>query len=128
MPGGHFKAPTLSLSGDRSADYFRGLFAKTLFLATAAIDVEAGLTYPALSDIAVKRAMIAAADRVCLVADASKVAMRSFTALGGLALVQTLVTDARLGAPDRAAIEAAGVEVPVACRGAGNDTSARTSV
>src|SRR3546814_14731933 len=32
MPGGHFKAPTLSLSGDRSADYFRGLFAKTLFL------------------------------------------------------------------------------------------------
>src|SRR3546814_5358170 len=55
MPGGHFKAPTLSLSGDRSADYFRGLFAKTLFLATAAIDVEAGLTYPALSDIAVKR-------------------------------------------------------------------------
>src|SRR3546814_3473994 len=26
MPGGHFKAPTLSLSGDRSADYFRGLF------------------------------------------------------------------------------------------------------
>src|SRR3546814_19003842 len=84
MPGGHFKAPTLSLSGDRSADYFRGLFAKTLFLATAAIDVEAGLTYPALSDIAVKRAMIAAADRVCLVADASKVAMRPFTALGGL--------------------------------------------
>src|SRR3546814_18122100 len=52
MPGGHFKAPTLSLSGDRSADYFRGLFAKTLFPATAAIDVEAGLTYPALSDIA----------------------------------------------------------------------------
>src|SRR3546814_5834744 len=95
MPGGHFKAPTLSRGGDRSAYYFRGLFAKTLFLATAAIDVEAGLTYPALYDIAVKRAMIAAADRVCLVADASKVAMRSFTALGGLDLVQPLVTDDR---------------------------------
>jgi len=114
MPGGHFKAPTLSLSGDRSADYFRGLFAKTLFLATAAIDVEAGLTYPALSDIAVKRAMIAAADRVCLVADASKIAMRSFTALGGLDLVHTLITDDRIRDADRAAIEAAGVEVVVA--------------
>src|SRR3546814_17162274 len=64
MPGGHFKAPTLSLRGDRSADYFRGLFAKTLFLATAAIDVEDGLTYPAPPDIAVKRARTSEERRV----------------------------------------------------------------
>ncbi|MGH1559818.1 hypothetical protein ACRAWD_23160 [Caulobacter segnis] len=37
MPGGQFKAPTLSLSGERSADYFEGLFAQKLFLATAAV-------------------------------------------------------------------------------------------
>ncbi len=114
MPGGHFKAPTLSLSGDRSAAYFEGLFAKKLFLATAAIDVDAGLTYPALSDIAVKRAMIEAADHVYLVADASKIGLRSFTALGGLDLVGTLITDDRIGDADRAAIEGAGVEVVVA--------------
>ena len=28
MPGGQFKAPTLSLSGDRSADFFEGLYAR----------------------------------------------------------------------------------------------------
>ena len=114
MSGGHFKAPTLSLSGERSADYFRGLFAQTLFLATAAVDLRAGLTYPALSDIPVKRAMIEAAERVVLVADSSKIGQRSFTTLGGIEQVDVLVTDRGIAAADRIAIEQAGVEVMVA--------------
>lgn len=114
MPGGHFKAPTLSLSGERSADYFQGLFAQKLFLATAALDLEAGLTYPALSDIPVKRAMIEAAERVYLVADASKIGARSFSSLGGIELVHVLITDDSIRPEDRAAIEAAGVEVIIA--------------
>jgi DeoR/GlpR family transcriptional regulator of sugar metabolism len=114
MSGGHFKAPTLSLSGERSADYFRGLFVQKLFLATAAIDLTAGLTYPALSDIAVKRAMIEAAQTVILVADSSKIGQRSFTSLGGLDLVHILVTDDAIRPEDRAAIEAAGVNVMIA--------------
>src|SRR3569623_3027950 len=56
MTGGHFKAPTLSLSGARTADYYRGLFVRKLFLATAALDLEAGLTFLALSDNPIKRA------------------------------------------------------------------------
>ena len=114
MTGGHFKAPTLSLSGERSADYFRGLFVQKLFLATAAIDLEVGLTYPAISDIPVKRAMIDAADKVILVADSSKIGRRSFSALGGIGLVHLLITDDAIKAEDRAAIEAAGVEVLIA--------------
>ena len=114
MSGGHFKAPTLSLSGDRSADYFRGLFAQTLFLATAAVDLRAGLTFPALSDIPVKRAMIEAAERVVLVADSSKIGQRAFTALGGIEQVDVMVTDAGIAAADRIAIERAGVEVLIA--------------
>jgi DeoR/GlpR family transcriptional regulator of sugar metabolism len=114
MSGGHFKAPTLSLSGERSADNFQGLFVQKLFLATAALDLEAGLTYPALSDIAVKRAMIEAAERVYLVADSSKIGARSFSSLGGLDLVHVLITDDGIRPEDRAAIEAAGVEVIVA--------------
>lgn len=114
MSGGHFKAPTLSLSGERSADYFRGLFVQKLFLATAAIDLDAGLTYPALSDIAVKRAMIQAAERVILVADSSKIGVRSFSSLGGLELVHVLITDDGIRDADRTAIENAGVEVIIA--------------
>jgi DeoR/GlpR family transcriptional regulator of sugar metabolism len=114
MTGGHFKAPTLSLSGERSADYFKGLFVQKLFLATAAIDLDAGLTYPALSDIPVKRAMIDAAETIILVADSSKIGARSFSALGGLDLVDTLVTDDAISDEHRAAIEAAGVNVVIA--------------
>ena len=114
MTGGHFKAPTLSLSGDRSADYFQGLFVQTLFLATAAIDLEVGLTYPALSDIPVKRAMIGAAEQVVLVADSSKIGTRSFSALGGIELVHILITDEAIRPEDKSAIEAAGVKVMIA--------------
>lgn len=114
MTGGHFKAPTLSLSGERSAEYLRGLYVDRLFLATAAIDVAAGLTYPALSDLPVKRAMIEAANEVVLVADSSKIGARSFTALGGLDLIDVLVTDKGISDGDRAAIEAAEVKIIVA--------------
>jgi DeoR/GlpR family transcriptional regulator of sugar metabolism len=114
MTGGHFKAPTLSLSGEKSAEYFRGLYAQKLFLATAALDPESGLTYPALSDIAVKRAMIESARTIYLVADSSKIGARSFCVLGGLEPVDALVTDAGISEAQKHAIEATGVEVIVA--------------
>jgi len=114
MPGGQFKAPTLSLSGERSADYFKGLFAQKLFLATAAISFEAGLTYPALADLLVKRAMIEAASRVCLVADSSKIGSTSFTSLGPVDLIHCLITDDGLSDDDRRRFEDAGIEVIIA--------------
>lgn len=113
MPGGHFKAPTLSVSGERSADYFRGLFAGKLFLATAAMSVEAGLTYPSLSDIAVKRAMIESAKEVILLADSSKIG-RSFSALCDIGIVDTLVTDEGISEADRDGFMSAGLNVVIA--------------
>ncbi len=114
MPGGHFKAPTLSLSGDRGAAYFEGLFAQKLFLATAAVSLEAGLTFPSLSDLAIKRAMTGAASEVILVADSSKIGKRSFTSLGGVEVVHTLVTDSGITDESRAGFESAGVRVILA--------------
>ena len=61
MPGGQFKAPTLSLSGDKSVEYFRNIFAGKLFLATAGVALDAGLTYPSFADLQLKEAMIKAA-------------------------------------------------------------------
>jgi len=114
VTGGHFKAPTLSLSGERSADFFQGLYAQKLFLATAAVDIEGGLSYPSLSDIAVKRAMIESAQEVYLVADSSKIGRRSFCVLGGIDRLTAMVTDDGIGNADRKAMEAAGVEVIIA--------------
>ena len=114
VTGGHFKAPTLSLSGERSADFFRDLYAQRLFLATAAVDTESGLTYPAFADISVKRAMIDSAQKIYLVADSSKIGERSFCVLGGLDKVDVLITDDGITAEQRRSIEAAGVSVLIA--------------
>ena len=114
MPGGQFKAPTLSLSGEKSADYFDGIFAEKLFLATAAVSFDAGLTFPSLADLHVKRAMIKSAARVYLAADSSKIGRTSFSSLGGIELIHGLITDEGIRDEDKAAFERAGIEVFVA--------------
>jgi DeoR/GlpR family transcriptional regulator of sugar metabolism len=114
MPAGQFKAPTLSLSGEKSVDFFVGIYAEKLFLATAGISFEAGLTYPAIGDIYVKRAMIKAASRVYLLADSTKIGRTSFSSLGGVELVHTLITDEGISPEDVAGFEARGIEVIVA--------------
>lgn len=114
MPGGQFKAPTLSLSGEKSVDYFQGLFAQKLFLATAAVSFEAGLTFPAIADIAVKRAMIESASHVYLVADSSKIGRTSFSSLGGIELIHTLITDEGIRDEHRQSFVDAGIEVIIA--------------
>ena len=114
MPAGQFKAPTLSLSGEKSGEFFEGIFVETLFLATAGISFEAGLTYPALGDIYVKKAMIKAASKVVLLADSTKIGRMSFSSLGPVDIVHTLITDAGISDADRARFEALGIKVVIA--------------
>ncbi|WP_420144661.1 DeoR/GlpR family DNA-binding transcription regulator [Sphingobium sp.] len=113
LSGGLFKPPTLSVSGESAAQHFAGLFAQKLFLATGAVSIEAGLTFPSLSDMPVKRAMIESAKEVILVADSSKIGRRSFSSLGGIDLINIFVTDSGINDEDRKGFEAAGIEVMV---------------
>ena len=100
VTGGEFKAPTLSLTGQKAADFFDGLHVDILFLATAGITLKAGLTYPSISDIVVKRAMIESANTVYLVADSSKIGKSSFASLGALSLIDFLITDSKINETD----------------------------
>ncbi|OFY61902.1 MAG: alkaline phosphatase [Bacteroidetes bacterium RBG_13_42_15] len=93
MTGGEFKAPTLSLTGQKAAAFFNDLHVDKLFLATAGISLKSGLTYPSISDLVVKKAMIDAADRVYLLADSTKIGKSSLASLGALSLVDYLITD-----------------------------------
>lgn len=114
MPAGQFKAPTLSLSGEKSVEFFVGIYAQKLFLATAGISFDAGLTYPAIGDIYVKRAMVKAASHIYLLADSTKIGRVSFSALGAINIVHTLITDDDISAADRLEFERQGVEVIIA--------------
>ncbi|QHT70655.1 DeoR/GlpR transcriptional regulator [Rhodocytophaga rosea] len=93
VTGGEFKPPTLSLTGQKAADFFKGLNVQKLFLATAGISLKSGLTYPSISDLVVKKAMIDAADTTYLVADSTKIGKSAFASLGALSLIDYIITD-----------------------------------
>jgi len=93
VTGGEFKPPTLSLTGQKAADFFKGLHVQKLFLATAGISLKAGLTYPSISDLVVKKAMIEAAELTYLVADSTKIGKAAFASLGALSLIDYIITD-----------------------------------
>ena len=105
---------TLSLSGDKSVEYFRNIFAGKLFLATAGVAIDAGLTYPSFADLQLKEAMIHAASHVYLVADSSKINRASFTRLGALELIHAFITDDGVSDADAKQFEARGIEVLIA--------------
>lgn len=96
VTGGEFKAPTLSLTGQMSADIIKTLHANKLFLATAGISADLQLTYPSLSDLVVKQAMIESSDQVFLVADSSKIGVSAFASLGPVTLANFFITDSMI--------------------------------
>jgi len=114
VTSGEFKAPTLSLTGQKAADFFENLHVDKLFLATAGITLKAGLTYPSLSDLPVKKAMIDAADTTYLVADSSKIGKQSLASLGALSLVDYLITDDGITSGQRKELVKRGMEIIIA--------------
>ncbi|MEV7191053.1 DeoR/GlpR family DNA-binding transcription regulator [Streptomyces sp. NPDC093510] len=85
--------------------------ADVLFLAANGFSAEGGLTTPDLAEAAVKRAAVAAARRVVLLADSAKHGQEHFARFGDLADVDLLITDTGLTDDDTAAIERGGTEV-----------------
>ncbi|AZM53784.1 D-beta-D-heptose 1-phosphate adenosyltransferase [Streptomyces sp. WAC 01529] len=85
--------------------------ADVLFLAANGFSAEAGLTTPDLAEAAVKRAAVAAARRVVLLADSAKHGQEHFARFGDLTDVDLLITDTGLAPEEAAAIERAGTEV-----------------
>lgn len=111
VTGGEFKAPTLSLTGEMAAQPFNNLHANKLFLATAGISAKMQLTYPSLSDLVVKSAMIKSSDEVFLVADSSKIGNTSFASLGSISLIKALITDNKISYEDIKKIEEQNVKI-----------------
>jgi DeoR/GlpR family transcriptional regulator of sugar metabolism len=114
MTGGEFKPPTLSLTGQKAADFFKGINVSKLFLATAGISLKSGLTYPSISDIVVKKAMIDAAETTYLVADSSKFGKSAFASLGALSLINYIITDDNIEDRDRKLFKENEIELIIA--------------
>lgn len=114
VTGGEFKPPTLSLTGQKAADFFSGLNVQKLFLATAGISLKSGLTYPSISDLVVKKAMIDAAEITYLVADSTKIGQSSLASLGALSLIDCIITDAGISEAEKEHFKSNEIELVIA--------------
>lgn len=90
------------------------LRADVAFVATNGLTIEHGLTTPDRDEAATKRAIVAAARRTVVLADATKIGVESSLRFATLRDVDVLVTDPSLSRADHRALERAGVEVLIA--------------
>ena len=111
VTGGEFKAPTLSLTGQKAADFFFNIHVSKLFLATAGITPDLGLTYPSISDLVVKQAMIDSSDTIYLVADTSKIGRCAFANLGPVSLIDYFITDSSITPEQKKLLEDSNIHV-----------------
>ncbi|MGW0731493.1 DeoR/GlpR family DNA-binding transcription regulator [Streptomyces sp. NPDC002851] len=111
LVGGRVRNRTRAAVDSWSLRAYGEIRADVLFLAANGFSVEHGLTTPDLAEAAVKRATVAAARRVVLLADSSKHGQEHFARFGDLADVDLLITDSGLTKAAVAAIERGGTEV-----------------
>ena len=109
--GGQVRRDYRSLVGFLTEDNLRQLRADRLFLGTSGIRPNGQVMDTTAVEVPVKRAMIAASDRVVLLADAAKFPGTGMARVCGPEDLHTVVTNAPVEATTRSALSDAGVEV-----------------
>lgn len=109
--GGRVRGVTQAAVGAETLRVLGELRVDVAFVGTNALTVRHGLSTPDPEEAAVKRAMIAAADRVVVVADGGKVGREDFVRFGSTDDIDVLVTDTDIPATAHADLVAAGIEV-----------------
>ena len=112
--GGRVRSRTQATVGTWGLEPLRDVHIDLAFIGTNGLSAEAGLTTPDQAEAATKRAMIAAAARVIVLADSSKIGAAHFAKFGSLADVEVLVTDSGIDPDALDEIRAAGPEVVIA--------------
>lgn len=114
--GGMVRRSYRSLVGFLTEDALRQIHADRVFLGTSGVRPDGGVLDTTSIEVPVKRAMIAAADQVVLLADATKFPGRGLARVCGPEQLDVVVTDAPGNAPVLAALGEAGVEIQRAGR------------
>lgn len=112
--GGRVRGTTQAAVGEETVRALDDLRVDVAFVGTNALSVDFGLSTPDVEEASVKRAMVRSAQRVVVLADASKLGSEHLVRFAPLDAVDVLVTD-RAADPDVVAeLEAHGVEVVLA--------------
>lgn len=114
VTGGTLRPKQHSLVDPLAAVMLQQLNVDTLFLGCNGLDAEAGVTNINLPEAAIKRTMIAAANRCVVLADSSKLGVRALAQVCALSDIDVVVTDDRADDAHLAAIRSQGVDVIIA--------------
>lgn len=109
--GGTLRPKQHSLVFPLADRLLRDLNVSSVFLGCNGVDAAAGVSNVNLPEAEVKRAMIAAAARVVVLADASKIGVRALAPVCPIDQVDVLVTDGRADSASVAALRERGVDV-----------------
>ncbi|MFT4294325.1 MAG: DeoR/GlpR family DNA-binding transcription regulator [Micropruina sp.] len=112
--GGRVRGITQATVGGETVEALDRLACDVAFLGTNGLTVAHGLSTPDPDEAAVKRAMVRAARRRVVLADASKIGVTLLVSFAALNEVDVLVTDSGLHEADRQQLVNAGLEVVVA--------------
>lgn len=114
VTGGTLRPKQHSLVDPLAAVMLQQLNVDTLFLGCNGLDAEAGVTNINLPEAAIKRTMIAAANRCVVLADSSKLGVRALAQVCDLTDIDVVVTDGAADPVQTAAIRSHGVDVIIA--------------
>jgi DeoR family fructose operon transcriptional repressor len=93
MLGGRVRQRTLAVVDEWARRLLENVRVDVAFMAANGLSLERGLTTPDPAEAEVKRSMMAAARRIVLLADHSKIGNDYFASFGDIAQVDVLVTD-----------------------------------
>lgn len=110
---GRVRTPTHAAVGTQTVAALRNFRADVLFLGTNGITAAHGLSTPDPDEAATKRALVASACRVVLLADSTKIGQERMVQFAKLEDIDVLITDDGITAATREFVEAAGVEVKI---------------
>jgi DeoR family fructose operon transcriptional repressor len=110
--GGQLHPERRATLGPLATDFLRDMHVDRAFIGVNGVSEEAGWTVVDFDAVQVKRAMMARAREVVVVADHSKLGEATFASIGPLTSAQVLITDTPIERDTlRAALDKAGVEV-----------------
>ncbi len=111
---GRVRSTTQAAVGSETVAALADLRADLAYLGTNGLSVRHGLSTPDREEAAAKRAMVASARQVVVLADAAKLGVETAIRFAPLSDVDVLVTDTGISEADREAFTTGGLEVVVA--------------
>jgi DeoR family transcriptional regulator, aga operon transcriptional repressor len=110
MLGGTLRHSSLSLIGPIAEENLKSLFCDKVFLGVNGIDSTYGMFTTHIEDASLNRQMIEMSKEVIVVTDSSKFQKRSFSIIGPIGNIDTLVTDAGIPKEELRHLNNAGVQ------------------